>query len=91
MSFLTAINHLLNFIAPALVLALLQVAGSQLFMRKMAVAHGWTVPIALLSIVGSTVLVGGVLLLGRDGQMLTYGVLVLATAGAHWLWLRAWR
>jgi hypothetical protein len=41
--------------------------------------------------VGCTVLAGGVLLLGRDGQMLTYGVLVLATAGAHWLWLRAWR
>ena len=90
MSFLTAINHLLNFVAPALVLALLQVAGSQLFMRKMAVSRGWIAPIALLFIVGCVVLAGGVLLLGSDGQMLTYGVLVLATASAHWLWLRAW-
>ena len=91
MSFLTAINHLLNFVAPALVLALLQVAGSQLFMRKMAVSRGWIAPIALLFIVGCVVLAGGVLLLGSDGQMLTYGALVLATASAHWLWLRAWR
>ena len=91
MSFLTAINHLLNFVAPALVLALLQVAGSQLFMRKMARSRGWIAPIALLFIVGCVVLAGGVLLLGSDGQMLTYGALVLATVSAHWLWLRAWR
>ncbi len=91
MPFLTAINHLLNFLAPALALAVLLVAGGHVFMRKQAKARGWLAPIALLFGVGSAVLAAGVALLGDDGRMPTYAALVVLVASVHWLWLRAWR
>ncbi|MBS0509215.1 MAG: hypothetical protein JSR53_17725 [Proteobacteria bacterium] len=91
MSPLAALNHLLNFAAPALALALLLVLASHLFMRKMAITHGWLVPVAINFVVGCTVLAGGLAWLGRDGKMLTYAALVLACASSQWLLLRGWR
>ncbi|MCZ2103451.1 MAG: hypothetical protein OZ923_02370 [Comamonadaceae bacterium] len=91
MPFLTAINHLLNFLAPALVVALLLVATSHVFMRKLAQPRGWLAPIALLFVVGCAVLALGVALLGSDGRMLTYTALVLVCASVRWVELRAWR
>ncbi len=91
MSPLAAINHLLNFVAPALVVAVLLVSFAHVFMRKTAKAHGWIAPIAINFIVGCAVLAAGLVLLGRDGRMLTYAALVLACATSQWLLLRAWR
>ena len=91
MTLLTLINHVLNFAAPALVLALLVVAGSHVFMRKRAGPRGWMAPMAVLFLVGCAVLGLGGWLLGSDGRMLTYVVLVLVCASAQWVWLRAWR
>ncbi|MDE2413175.1 MAG: hypothetical protein KGM60_00265 [Comamonadaceae bacterium] len=88
---LAAINHLLNFAAPALVVAVLLVACGHIFMRKMAAAHGWIALIAINFVVGCGVLVAGLLLLGRDGMVATYAALVLACASSQWLLLRAWR
>lgn len=91
MDSLLALNHLLNFAAPALTVAVLLVACSHLFMRKLAQAQGWIGPVAINFIVGCGVLSAGLLLLGRDGKMVTYAVLVLACASCQWLLLRAWR
>ncbi|MHA7599594.1 hypothetical protein ACX12L_06595 [Alicycliphilus sp. T452] len=91
MSPLAAINHLLNFAAPAFAVAVLLVLCGHVFMRKMAKAHGWIAPIAINFIVGCAALVVGMALLGRDGRMLTYAALVLACATSQWLLLRAWR
>ena len=85
------LNHLLNFAAPALALALLLVLASHGFMRKMARPHGWLAPIAINFVVGCAVMVGGSWCLGRDGRMATYAALVLACASSQWLLLRAWR
>ena len=41
--------------------------------------------------VGVLVLLGGLVLTGRDGKVATYAVLVLAMASSQWLLLRAWR
>ena len=54
---LAILNHLLNFAAPALALAVLLVLVSHLFMRKTAAAHGWVAPIAINFVVGCAVLV----------------------------------
>lgn len=91
MTLLTLINHLLNFAAPALALALLLVAGGHVFMRKTAKTHGWIAPIALVFAVGCAVLGGGGWLLGDDGRMLVYAALGVAAATAYWLLLRGWR
>ena len=91
MSLPALLNHLLNFAAPALAVALLLVAFSHLFMRKTAKAHGWIAPAAINFAVGCAVLLAGLALLGRDGRMLTYGALVVGCASSQWALLRAWR
>ena len=47
MTLIATLNHLLNFVAPALALAVLLVVAGHVFMRKAAVAHGWIAPIAI--------------------------------------------
>ncbi|QJY32466.1 hypothetical protein HND92_05270 [Diaphorobacter sp. JS3050] len=91
MSLLLALNHVLNFAAPALAVAVLLVAFSHVFMRNMAKAKGWNAPIAINFVVGCVALAAGLVLLGRDGKMVTYAALVLACATSQWLVLRAWR
>ena len=54
---LTALNHLLNFAAPALVLAMVLVLGSRVFMRKKAAALAWWAQAAIVFVVGCGVLV----------------------------------
>lgn len=91
MSPLAIVNHLLNFAAPALALAVLLVLCGHAFLRNLAKPHGWIAPIAINFVVACTVLGLGLVLLGRDGRMLTYAALVLACASSQWLQLRAWR
>lgn len=88
---LSAINHLLNLLAPALALAVLLVLACRLLMRKRAAARGAFAQLAIVFVVGAVVLVAGVVLLGSDGKMLTYAALVLACASTQWVLLRAWR
>lgn len=88
---LSVINHLLNFAAPALTVALLLASGVRIFMRKRAVATGVIAQIAINSIVGCAILVAGLMVLGRDGKMLTYAALALGCATTQWVLLRGWR
>lgn len=85
--------HLLNFIAPALVLAALltpaavgwrglALAGP----RAQRCARVW----AVLTGLGLAVLLAGLLVHGRDGKMSTYAVLVLVL-GAAVVWWRGRR
>jgi len=80
--------HLLSFIAPALVLALL-VAGAG---RVIFPGRGrWWLHAALHAVVGTGVLALGLWHFGVDGKMATYAVLVTAMASGQWLCSRAWR
>ncbi|WP_119965438.1 hypothetical protein [Simplicispira lacusdiani] len=88
---LAALNHLLNFAAPAAALALLLVPGSRLLMRNSGPALSWWAQAAIVFIVGCAVLLAGLWLLGRDGKALTYAALVLATATCQWLLRRGWK
>ena len=47
--------------------------------------------VMLQLLVGSAVLSAGLLLWGRDGKMLTYAALVVATASCQWVLGRGWK
>jgi hypothetical protein len=84
MSVLALFNHALNFLAPALWLALLMPVMSLIFMKNRPAALKIPAQVALLFLVGVAVLVLGLVMFGRDGKMLTYLSLVLATATGQW-------
>ncbi|MFZ3124574.1 MAG: hypothetical protein WA129_05550 [Acidovorax sp.] len=88
---LDALNHVVNFLAPAAALALMLVLGGRLMRSKGALALSWWVQLAINFAVGAAVLVAGLVLLGRDGKMLTYAALVLACASCQWVLVRGWR
>ena len=85
-------NHLLNFVAPAALMALLLVVFSRLFAgffgSEKPFPQVWWVNLAINFIVGVTVMTAGLVLLGRDGKMLTYLALMLALAASQWWQLR---
>jgi len=85
MGFLTATNHVLNFLAPALWLAVLLPVLARCVMGKRVVARTLSGQIALHFVVGCGVLLAGLVLFGRDGKMLTYLALVLALASTQWV------
>jgi hypothetical protein len=88
---LDILNHTLNFMAPAAALALVLVLCGRFFGAKGAAAlSGWR-QFAVVFLVGLIVLAGGLLVWGRDGKMLTYAALVVATATCQWFLMRSWR
>lgn len=88
-------GHLLNLVAPAALMALLLAALARLlpgfFGPRPPAAKSWWVQAAINFAIGAAVLVAGLVLFGRDGKLLTYVVLVLATAAGQWCQLAGWR
>lgn len=88
-------NHLLNFIAPAVCVALLLVLLSRLsfglFKSKQPLASAWWAQAAIIFIVGMLILTTGLLVFGRDGKMMTYAALVLGAALCQWVLVRGWK
>ncbi len=87
---LDILNHLLNFIAPAAFVALGLVLCGRLVGAKGGAMAGWR-QFAVLWVVGLAVLAAGLVLWGRDGKMLTYAALVVATATCQWALARGWK
>ncbi len=87
---LDILNHLLNFTSPAAFVALLLVLGVRLFGAKGGALSGWRQWV-LVFVVGLVVLAAGLVLWGRDGKMLTYAALVVATATCQWVLVRGWK
>ena len=89
------LNHLLNFMAPAALVAALLLMFSRLlpgiFGSNKALVYVLWAQLAINFIVGVGVLAAGLVLLGRDGKMLTYVALILATATSQWLLLGGWK
>ena len=88
---LDLINHLLNFVAPALVVSGLLVIFNRFFMKKVAYPGTPWRQFAINFVVGSAALAAGLVFLGRDGKMLTYLALVLAIASSQWWQARGWK
>ena len=91
MGFWALLNHLLNFAAPAAVVALLLALAARFFWRKTPVAISWWTQAAIVFAAGCSVLLFSLWLLGRDGRMAGYGALVLTSASVQWGLLRGWR
>jgi hypothetical protein len=88
---LDVLLHALNFMAPAAALAALLVPGGRLIRTKGTMVPSWRGQLAINFAVGCVVLVTGLVVLGRDGKMLTYAALVLACASCQWVLVRGWR
>lgn len=87
---LDVLNHLLNFAAPAAVLALLLVLAGGWGRPQGKALPAWK-RFGILFAVGVAVLAAGLVLWGRDGKMLTYAALVLGCASTQWALSRGWR
>ena len=83
MDFVDLVWHLAGFVAPALGVAAGVTLLAQAMTRKLAPAHILGRRFLINLAVGLVVLVGGLVLSGQDGRMLTYGALVLACAAAQ--------
>ena len=84
---LALLNHAINFMAPALWLALLMPLLARVLMRKRPVALTLLAQVAVLFVAGCGLLTAGLVLFGRDGKMLTYLAMVLGIATTQW-WLQ---
>ncbi|PUE33902.1 hypothetical protein [Limnohabitans sp. Jir72] len=82
------ILHLLNFVLPALAMAVLMPWAGRWVMGS----GGWPVRRrrAVHALAGVLVLVAGLVLQGHDGKMSTYMALVLVAATAEWAMHRGW-
>ncbi|MDO9199376.1 hypothetical protein [Rhodoferax sp.] len=88
---LDLLNHLLNFVAPALFVAVLVTLSARMFMRKSPVAPVLWAQSAINFIVCVAVLALGLWFFGRDGKMLTYLGMALLCATSQWVMLRGWK
>jgi type II secretory pathway component PulF len=91
MSPLALILHLLNFIAPAVFMALVLPWVGRLVFRKTDFLHNWWTQSAIIFGVAVGVLVAGLWWFGHDGKMATYAALVVLPALAQGVLLRGWR
>lgn len=85
MDFLSAFNHLLNFLAPALVLGFAMASVAPLLRRRWRSSRTWWMQGAINSVAGVTALVAGLFFFGNDGKMASYAALVALVATSQWL------
>ncbi len=83
------LNHLLNFFAPAVGMALLVPTLARWLWGGAMRGVAWSTQVKWVMAANALVLVVGLLILGRDGAMWTYAGLVLASAlGVWWTGLK---
>ncbi len=85
---LDLLNHLLNFVAPALVVGLVLAVVGPFLVKKRSVAHTLLAQTAINTIAGSAALLVGLWFFGHDGKMASYTALVLVAASSQWWAMR---
>jgi hypothetical protein len=91
MGFVDAVLHALNFMLPALVVALLVTFFGRFFKQNKPVAGKFIARSAINFVVCLAVLLIGLILTGRDGKMLTYLAMVMASGTVQWVLSGGWR
>lgn len=79
-----AFLHLVNFLAPALGVALVATLMAKGLWRRELASVAWHRLAAWAALAGTLALLAGLVAFGRDGKMATYGLLVAATALGLW-------
>lgn len=85
------INHLFNFLLPALALAVLLPLCVRWTSMGRGAALGLVSNMLVLTVVNAAVLLAGLVWFERDGKMLTYLAMAVAGASTQWMLLKAWR
>jgi len=85
------LNHLLNWLAPALWLAVLLPLLAPLVLRRQRTSATLVLQVAVNFFFNLLVLGFGLWFFDHDGKMVTYAGMVLVCASNQWLLLRAWR
>jgi len=83
--------HLFSFMAPAIFMSVILAAGARLVWHKKAHLLPWYHMASVNALLGILVLALGLVLLGQDGRMGTYSVLVLAMGSCQWLMSGGWK
>jgi hypothetical protein len=78
------LNHLLNLIAPALVVGILLAYVAPIFNRKLAVNRAGYAQAAINVVAGVIALLLGLWFFGHDGKMASYGLMVVLIASTQW-------
>ena len=89
MTFAQLLFHLVNFVLPALGLAVFMPLAGRWVMGPGGVA--WPRRMLCHVVAGTAVLTVGLLVQGHDGRMATYVALVLVAATLEWAMHRGWR
>jgi len=80
-----ALNHLFNFVLPALVVGPLAAAAAKAVWRSELRAVRWRRLASWATAASALALLCGLIAFGRDGMMATYGAMVIAAALAlYW-------
>lgn len=77
-------SHVLNFLLPAVAMALLVPSLARLIWWKSLASAGWWRQVKVVAMINVVVLLLGLIVLGRDGAMWTYAGLVLASSLTVW-------
>ena len=80
---LDLLNHLLNFLVPAVAVGLVLAVATPIFDRKRLVIRAIAAQTAINSIAGVAALALGLWFFGRDGKMASYGAMVVAVASCQ--------
>jgi hypothetical protein len=91
MTLFALLNHVLNFLAPALWLALLLPLASRWIFRSKVKKPGLGLQMVVIFALSLLVLGLGLGYFGRDGKMATYLGMTVIAATSQWLMLRGWR
>jgi hypothetical protein len=91
MGVIDATFHLLALGAPAFFVALLVTYIGRFFKQNKPLAQAFIQKFAINFIVCLGVLLIGLVLTGRDGKMLTYLSMIVASATVQWLLSGGWR
>lgn len=91
MTALALLNHVLNFLAPALWLALLLPLVSRWIFRRKVKRPGLGLQMMINFTLCLLALGLGLWFFGRDGKMATYLAMTVTGATSQWLMLRGWR
>ncbi|OGB32302.1 MAG: hypothetical protein A3F78_16830 [Burkholderiales bacterium RIFCSPLOWO2_12_FULL_61_40] len=80
---LDLLNHVFNFLAPALAVGVLVAMAGQIFRKKVPGARVLPAQAAINCVAGALALGAGLWFFGHDGKMASYAAMVLAVASSQ--------